>query len=486
MVMVMAKMRLALSVYVVQALSSLRCSAQSVSVEYWLTTSDQASLLAKQPSLSFTTDAINNNNPTIEVETGQLFQNVEGFGYCLTGGSAMVMNQLDADDRTSLLNELFGNDDTSIGISFLRLSIGSSDLNDHVFSYDDIPDDVETDFDLLYFSLEEDETDLIPLLQDILKINPELPIIATPWSAPVWMKSIKSTVGGSLNNQSSYQYYQTYANYFVKYVQSMGYLGVNITAITPQNEPLNPNNNPSMTMSAAEQSLFIQQYLGPAFMKAGLTTRIISYDHNCDDPEYPMQVLEDDAENNYVYGSAFHLYAGDISALSTVHDAFPDRSLYLTEQWTSATGNFGDDLLWAMQNVVIGTMLNWGSVAMEWNLASTPLYTPHTPGGCTECKGALTINTASSPALIERNVAYYIIGHASKFIKPRSVRIGSNSVDTSSCNLLTAAFLQPDEESIALLVENLNSDECEFNIRVDQNRWVNATLPGSSVATFTS
>src|SRR5690606_6131901 len=127
--------------------------------------------------------------------------------------------------------------------------------------------------------------------------------------------------------------------------------------------------------------------LGPAFKAAGIKTKIIIYDHNCDKPEYPLSILNDAEANHYIDGSAFHLYAGDISALSRVHNAHPDKNVYFTEQWTSSQGNFGGDLKWHLKNVIIGSMRNWSKVALEWNLANDPAFGPHTPGGCTECLG---------------------------------------------------------------------------------------------------
>ena len=328
-------------------------------VSFWLTKGDQTVLLQKQNvSLLFGTNT--NTYPFIDVDSTQTFQTIDGFGFTLTGGSAYVINQMDAISKASLLNELFGNDSLSIGISYLRLSIGSSDLNASVFSYDDMPSG-QTDTGLAHFSLAPDTVDLIPMLQQIVAINPSIKIIAAPWSAPVWMKDNNSSVGGSLLPT----YYNVYAQYFVKYIQQMKLKGITIDAITPQNEPLNPNNNPSMVMQAADEATFIKNYLGPAFQSAGITTKIIVYDHNCDRPDYPETILSDAAANAFVNGSAFHLYAGDISALSQVHNLYPDKQLYFTEQYTASTGDFAGDLEWHVKNVIMAPCET--GVAMHWN-----------------------------------------------------------------------------------------------------------------------
>ena len=436
-------------------------------VDFWLTKSDQSVLLQKQSTvLSFGTAA--NSNPNIDVDTTQTYQTIDGFGFTLTGGSAYVINLLNATDKTNLLNEFFGNGTNAIGISYLRLSIGASDLNASVFSYDDLASG-HTDMNLDSFSLSKDTVDLLPILKQIVAINPAIKIIATPWSAPVWMKDNNSTIGGSLQTQ----YYDVYAKYFVKYIRAMQTNGIIIDAVTPQNEPLNPGNNPSLSMTAAEQTNFIKNNLGPAFQSAGLTTKIIIYDHNCDHPEYATTILSDAGANAFINGSAFHLYAGDISALSTVHSAFPGKALYFTEQYTSSTGNFGGDLDWHLKNVIIGSMRNWSRIALEWNLANDPTFNPHTPGGCDQCKGAVTLS-----GTVTRNVGYYIVAHASKFVPAGSVRIGSNITG----GLQNVAFKTPSDSKV-LVVENDGTSATTFNIRF-KNKWTATTLPAGAVGTY--
>lgn len=438
-------------------------------VDFWLTQSDQSALLQKQSTiLSFGT--ISNAYSFIDVDTTQAFQTIGGFGYTLTGGSAYVINRLSSVEKTSLLQELFGSGNNSIGISYLRISIGASDLNAFVFSYDDMPAG-QTDINLANFSLNPDKADLIPLLKEILAINPSIKILATPWSPPVWMKDNGSSVGGSLQTQ----YYNVYAQYFVKYIQQMKAEGITIDAITPQNEPLHPGNNPSMLMTALQQASFIKNNLGPAFQAAGITTKIIAYDHNCDRPDYPLTVLSDAGARPFVNGSAFHLYAGDISALTQVHNAYPDKHVYFTEQYTASNGDFGGDLKWHLKNVVIGSMRNWSRTALEWNLANDETFGPHTPGGCTTCKGALTIITGGP---IVRNVAYYIIAHASKFVPPGSVRIQSNITGS----LQNVAFKTPAGKKV-LIVENDGTTSSTFNIRFN-NKWITTTLPAGAVGTY--
>ena len=295
--------------------------APTTNITAWITTGDRASLLQKQTNLIPFTSATN-TNPTIEIDSTVAYQTVDGFGYTLTGGSAFLINRLPASQKTSLLQELFGNGENSISISYLRVSIGASDLSAEVFSYDDMPAG-QTDVNLANFNLSKDTVDVIPLLKEILQISPNIKIMGSPWSAPVWMKDNGSSIGGSLQPQ----YYGVYAQYFVKYIQAMKARGITIDAITPQNEPQHGGNNPSMVMSAVQQADFIKNHLGPAFQAASITTKIIIWDHNCDNPNYPITILNDPAAKQYINGSAFHLYAGNINALSTVHAAHPDKHL---------------------------------------------------------------------------------------------------------------------------------------------------------------
>lgn len=436
-------------------------------IDYWITKGDRSGLLQKQTTaLGF---AAGTGTNAITVDSTQTYQSVDGFGFTLTGGSAYVINRnLTADARANLLKELFDDGDNDITVSYLRISIGASDLSSTVYSYDDMPSG-QTDVNLDHFNIDMERADFLPVLKSILAINPSIKIIATPWSAPVWMKDNGSSVGGMLKPE----YYTVYANYFVKYIQAMKAEGITIDAITPQNEPLNPGNNPSLSMSAEQQRDFIKGYLGPAFTTAGLTTKIIVYDHNCDVPQYPQTILQDADAAKYVDGSAFHLYAGDISALSTVHNNYPAKNLYFTEQYTASNGDFGGDLKWHLKNVIVGSMRNWSRVALEWNLANDPNFNPHTDGGCTTCKGALTIGSS-----IERNVAYYIVAHASKFVTPGSVRISSNIQGS----LYNVAFLRPDKKKV-LIVENDGSDAQTFNI-VFNGKHATTTLAAGAVGTY--
>lgn len=437
-------------------------------VDVWITKGDESAKLQKQTTpIAFT--ATTNIYQNIDIDDSQTFQSVDGFGYTLTGGSAEVINSLSATKKKELLQDLFGNGENAISVSYLRISIAASDLSSSVFSYDDV-EAGQTDVNLSKFSIEKDRG-VINLLKEILAINPKIKILGSPWSAPVWMKTNGSFIGGSLKPE----YYASYAQYFVKYIQAMKNEGITIDAITVQNEPLHGGNNPSMIMEAKDQAKFIKENLGPAFKNAGITTKIIVYDHNCDRPDYPITVMSDTDASPFIDGAAFHLYGGDISALSSVKNTFPSKNVYFTEQWTASNGNFGGDLKWHTKNVIIGSMRNWSKIALEWNLANDPQFKPYTPGGCSMCKGAITVNSSES---YNKNVSYYIIAHASKFVPQNAVRIAS----TQPGNLATVAFKRPDGK-LVLIVENDGSGAESFNIRMN-GKIATLSLDAGAIGTY--
>ena len=434
----------------------------------YTTTLDQNNLLKEE--LILPGKPVNAPDVTISVDTNKTFQRIDGFGYTLTGGSAMLINKMSLPAKNKLLQELFGINKEDIGVSYLRISIGASDLDEKPWSYNDLPEG-EKDMELQKFSLANDTLHLIPVIKDILKIAPEIKIMGSPWSPPAWMKDNNDTRGGSLKTEC----YNIYANYFVKYIKAMKSNGINIDAITVQNEPLHPGNNPSLLMLAEQQLAFIKNYLGPSFKDNDISTKIIIYDHNADRPDYPISILNDPDAAQYIDGSAFHLYGGTIDALTEVHEAHPNKNLYFTEQWIGAPGNFKEDFSWHVENIIIGAMRNWSKTSLEWNLAADENQNPHTDrGGCTSCLGAITIIGDT----IIRNPAYYVIAHASKFVRPESVRVDSNISD----NIMNVAF-RTSEGNIVVIIQNKNEQEKTIAIKVE-DKSVQIKLTAGTVGTL--
>lgn len=443
--------------------------AQKEKVTVWLTDPGHNVFFQQQPDGLLDNSNPAPSDPVIALNEKKTFQHMDGFGWALTGGSAQHLMRMTPTARTALLKELFATDGSNIGGSYLRVSIGASDLNDHVFSYDDLPAG-QTDTALTHFDLGPDKTEVVPVLREIYAINPEIKVLASPWSAPTWMKDNHGTRGGSLLPQ----YYQTYANYLVKYIIAMQNEGIRIDAITVQNEPLNPKNNPSMFMPAIAEAAFVK-LLRPAILKELLDTKIIVYDHNADRPDYPDSIYRDSRAAECVDGAAFHLYAGKIGALTPLHDSFPDKNLYFTEQWVGAPGNFAKDIPAHISKLIVGATRNWCKNVIEWNLAANSKWEPHTDsGGCARCLGALTIDGDS----VERNPAYFIIAHASKYVRPGSSRIPSNTSD----ELPNVAFRTPTGQAV-LIVLNDTKDQKGFNIELRGKR-LHSALNAGAVATY--
>ena len=449
-------------------LLSFGFSAKAQAPSFWLTDPKSGILFQKQSAIAATT-----GEPTeqISLYPDSTYQSMDGFGFTLSQGSASHLLSMSDSARQSILQELFGSGENDIRISYLRLAVAASDLNAFPFSYNDLKDPKGADPTLSQFSLSNDTLDVLPILKQILAINPKVTLMASPWSPPTWMKDNRDTRGGSLLPQ----FEASYAQYLVKYIQEMGKRGFTIDALTIQNEPLHPGNNPSLLMLPEQQARFIGQHLGPAFQKAGIKTKIIGYDHNADRPDYPITVLSDPLANPFIDGSAFHLYGGQIEALSEVHRAFPEKHIYFTEQWVGSPGNMEGDIAWHIKNLIIGAPKNWAKTVLEWNLSSNLELTPHTDrGGCDRCLGAITIDGDA----VTRNPAYYVIAHASKLVDPGSYRIGSSMPE----GLSNVAFLRTDGKQV-LIVHNDSNATKQFEIR-SGNQHFKAFLSAGATGTW--
>lgn len=452
------------------AFTTLQAAAQKEKVELWMTKSDRSVLFAKQKE-TFTFSKKSNGNPTIEVDDQKTYQTMDGFGFALTGGSATHIVKMNPESRAALIKELFALEGNDIGISYLRLSVGASDLNEKVFSYDDLPEG-ETDMELKKFDLGPDKKDVIPVLKEILTVNPKIKILGSPWSPPAWMKTSFDTRGGMLKPE----YFEVYAQYLVRYIQEMQKEGIHLDAVTIQNEPLHPGNNPSLLMPAPDQAAFIKNNFGPALKKAGLDTKIILYDHNADRPDYPITIMNDPEAKKYVAGSGFHLYGGKIGALTDVHNAHPDKDIYFTEQMVIEKPDAQEiNIESPVKRLIIGATRNWSKNVLLWNLAADPENKPFTDrGGCPMCQGAVTIDKDK----VTRNLAYYTVAHASKFVRPGSERIASNEPK----DLSNVAFKTPDGKKV-LIVTNTGSAASTFNIRFG-GRIITTTLDKGAAGTY--
>lgn len=438
----------------------------------WITNGGQSKLL-KEENISVTEgETVNTTAYKITLDKSEKLQEIDGFGAALTGSSAYLINQkLNVEQRQNLLKELFSAD--GIGISYLRVTMGASDFSLHDFTYNDL-EAGQTDPNLTRFSIEEDRSDLIPVLKQIKAINQNIKIMASPWSPPAWMKTNGKLAGGKLKPE----WYESYAHYFVKYIRAYENEGITIDAISVQNEPLHEAAYPSLRMEPEEQLDFIKNHLGPLLKKENIKTQILLYDHNWDRPDYPITILNDQEAAKYVAGSAFHAYGGDVSAMTKVHDAHPEKGLYFTEisggEWAK---NFKDNMIWNMKNIFIGSTRNWSKNALLWNLALDENFGPIN-NGCADCRGVVTIKSDSK---IDRNVEYYVIAHMSKFVKPGAKRLFTAVLPNES-GLEQVAFVNPDD-SLVLVMLNSSTSSQKFVVEWEGKQFSYVQEP-SSTATY--
>ncbi len=461
-----------------------------------VTTPDGEKLYSAAPDVAFVDERGDRSVPII-VDGRQSYQEMLGFGFSLTGGSAELLMKMDASARSRILSELFGQDPGQLNISVVRLTVGASDMNSFVFSYDDMPEG-ETDWDLKHFSLSQDLKDVVPVMQEILSIHPDIWVMASPWSAPAWMKEEYDVRGPKLRREC----YDVYARYLARYIVEMGKKGIRIDALTIQNEPLNSRNTPSMPWSPEDQKVFIRDCLGPQFEKQGIGTDILLFDHNCDRPDYPLSILEDPKAAAYAAGSAFHHYMGDPSAMTQVHQFRPDKDIYFTEQMIvdRSGGPVTRQIAPSVKRMLIDIPRNWSRNVILWNLAADPQANPHTGnGGCPFCFGAITLDGNT----VTRNLAYYVVAHASTLVPKGSFRIHSTAPDDPAGFLFedeqapgamrlmrydragvlpNVAFRTPDGR-VVLVVANTSSSVQRVKIQYN-GQFATVTLPSGAVGTY--
>jgi glucosylceramidase len=427
--------------------------------------------LQEKPPLHFASSRV--EGLTIVVDDTSKYQQMDGFGASLTDSSAWLISQkLTAPQQRELLQLLF-DPKKGIGLSMLRQPMGASDFALKDYTYDDMPQG-QVDPEMQHFSIDHDREQIIALLREALALNPNLKIIASPWSPPGWMKTSGSMIQGTLLPSA----YGPLAKYFVRYVQAYEASGVPIYAITVQNEPLNiPTDYPGMGMSAEEQANFIRDDLGPAFRAATVKAKILTFDHNWDLIDFPIKVLSDKQAASFIPGIAIHCYGGNPTAQTELHNRFPDKDIWLTEcsggEWQKGR------LLEEQARLVISTMRNWAKGVILWNLALNQNHEPYL-GGCKTCRGVVTIDDSAMPSRIIPTVDFAALGHASKFVAPGAFRIDSSTFEQE--RLESVAFRNPDG-SIVLIVLNGGNSAVTFNFNW-KDKYASYTLAPAAVATF--
>lgn len=452
-------------------------------ITIYVTTNNGSQNLDKQ-TIEFSNNS-NMSSTTIMLDPTTRYQTMDGFGAAITGSTAFNLLQMTQENRIKFLKDTFSPTE-GLGHSYVRISIGCSDFSLSEYSLCDTPG-IEN------FGLTSEETDyVIPVLKEILEINPELKIMGSPWTPPQWMKVNNLTdlqpffswTSGQLNPA----YYSDYATYFVKWIKAMNQNGINIYSVTPQNEPLNRGNSASLYMGWEEQYEFLQNHLVPQFKEASLNTKIYLFDHNynydniADQKGYPMNIYDAGIDSEMVAGAAYHNYGGDKSELLKVQSRYPERELVFTET-SIGTWNDGHNLekrlIDDMREVALGTVNNGCKAVIVWNLMLDSERGPNREGGCQTCYGAVDIDI-SDYSTITRNSHYYIISHLSSVVKPGAVRIGTSGL--SDPGIIHSAFENSDGTYAVVL---LNSAPDSKSITLDDgNKHFTYEVPAGSVASY--
>lgn len=446
--------------------------------QVWLTTGDQTKKLSREAPCPMTSQ---HNGFSVWVDRNKRRQTIDGFGAAISNSAAYVL--FHSPIRRNIMSDLFGTGQNDLGISYIRLTMGCSDLQAvEPYTYDDVPNG-QTDFDLHHFTIDKDRAFVIPVLKEALTINPNLKIMASPWTAPAWMKTSHKFYGGDFINDARYM--QTYANYFVKFIEAYKAEGINIDSLSVQNEPLLAKDDyPTMVMNVDVMKIFIRDHLGPLFRQRHIATKILIWDFNWDGSWYPEAIISDNNAKQYVSGVAWHGYYGRHEAPEHFHDKHPDIGMYFTE--ISGGGwdhnNFADVLTWDTRIIFIGQTKGWCKNILLWNLAldehSGPKY--HGVGGCNDCRGVITVPANSHT--YTKNVEYYALGHMSKFIRPGAVRLEANNFNWD--DLQAAAFVNTDGSTV-IVVQNPNtSKSASFSLDIDAKHYQYNNLPPQSVVTF--
>ena len=461
--------------------------AQTVSV--YTTTQNLSQALQHGADLTFGSSG--SGSITITVNDGKTYQQMDGFGASFTDASAWLMyNKLTPTQRAAAMQMLFDRN-SGIALGFLRQPMGSSDEAVTFYSYDDLCVQAATacttsglsDPTLAQFSIAHDETYIIPILQQALALNPNIKIMANPWSPPGWMKTNGTMLGVDANNNTGSlrsDAYTPLANYFVKFLQAYKNDGVPVSYISMQNEPLYaPPSYAGMSMTSTEQINFLANNLGPALQTAGLDTKVLVYDHNWDQWNYATNVLGNSTAYSFAAGSAFHHYAGDPAVMSTVHDQFPAKGVWETEA-SGGTWQSGNVLAQEAQELINSTR-NWAKSYVLWNMALDQNHGPNV-GGCNTCRGIITVDSSNpNSVLVKPELDYYVLGQASKFVLPGALRIDSD--EATGSGIYDVSFRNSDGSIVVYALNNGSSDK-SVNVKYGSQVFT-ATLVAGSISTFT-
>ncbi len=424
----------------------------------------------------------------IKINPEEKFQTITGFGGSFTEASAFILNKLSKVNRDKILQAYFGEEGARYSLT--RTHINSCDFSLSNYAYSMKPDDKNLDS----FSIDVDRNDLIPMIQEAKKISKDgFKIIASPWTAPPWMKDNNDWRGGKLLPQ----YRETWALYFSKYINAYKKEGIDIWGVTVENEPLgNDKNWESMHFTPEEMTTFVKDFLGPHLEKNGMDSiKILGYDQNRGDEliKWANVMYKDEASSKYFDGMAVHWYASTYdyfpASLLHTHQLAPQKHLINTEAcvdaeipkwkddnwyWSKEATDWGWE--WASEKDkylhpkyvpvyryavdIIGCLNNYVDGWIDWNMVLDK------QGGPNWFKNWCTAPVIADPENDEVYFTplYYVMAHFSKFIRPGAVRIGFDNPDKE---LMITAANNPDGSNVAIL---FNPGEKEKNITLSLNK----------------
>lgn len=455
-----------------------------------LTSTADGSQILKQDIGRVSSHAGTGNVITISPDKGR-YQSMEGFGYAITYSTCYNLLKMSKEKRMALLRRIYSPTE-GYGVSYARISIGCNDFSSTEYTLCDIKGKGK---DLLaHFALQSDETNyVLPVLKEILAINPDIKIMASPWTCPKWMKVKNlndltpkdSWTDGHLNPR----YRDTYAQYFVKFIEAMRAQGINIYAVTPQNEPLNPGNCASLYMPWEDEVPFVKN-LAKEFHNKGIATRIYVFDHNFnydnkrDQNNYPINVYNELGEGfvgeGLVAGSAYHDYGGDPSEMTNIHEQKPDKEILFTEEsigtWNDGR-NLKGTLIEKMKRSGIRFLQNWARSVIVWNLMLDDKRGPNLDGGCQTCYGAIDVSSKDYGTLSYNN-QYYVINHLASVIKPGAQRVATTGWWAKDMEYL--AF-QNTDGTYSMIFASSNKEDQKFTVTDGRGSFVDVCVPSKGV-----
>lgn len=431
-------------------------------VQWWISSSDMSKRLAAQEPLRFAPGE-SDAKTVIRIDTNRTYQSILGLGSSLEHSTCYNISRLPREQRVKVVESLV-DPERGIGMSLMRICIGTPDFTVSAwYSYDDMLPG-RTDPQMKHFSIEKDREYVLPILKLALERHPELVFFASPWSPPGWMKTNDSLCGGRIDPR----HFGPLARYLARFIEAYEAEGIKIHAVTPQNEPgYFPNSYPTCGWLPEQQRDFIRDHLGPEFRRRGLSTKIWCFDHNFNNLRFPTAILSDPQAAAFVDGTAFHHYEGEPAAMTTLQERFPDKHVYFSEG--SVFGVKGATEIIAFLRNGARSYNAWVTIIDE---KARPNPGPH------DCSPTCIVLNADKLTLDYR-FDYYMYGQFMKFIRPGAVRIHS---DGSSESLPNVAVRNPDG-TLVVVVANPGTSATTFNIEW-AGRHLPAQLDATSVATF--